>query len=100
MTVLQPPLTYWRCPTCRQTDASYEPPHSARMHACPALNLTVPFVAVDKPDDLPDARHRVMEREDYIGTELASPIMAVRTERGEGSNDCTVFAPTARLQGA
>jgi hypothetical protein len=40
-----------------------------------------------------------MEREDYIGDETADRIMSVRTERPDGSNDCTIYAPTATVRG-
>ena len=68
------------------------------MHECPSLGgLTVPFSVVSDPDDMPDSRHLVVEREDYIGESGSSPTMAVQTDRADGSYDRTVFAPTARL---
>lgn len=44
-----------------------------------------------------------VEREDYVGTEKVlldgngRPIMAVQVEHPDGSNDRTVYAPTATL---
>ena len=67
------------------------------MHSCPALKgLMAPFV-----DDLQKARHVVKDRDDYVGNELVQtdnegrPVMALVTERADGSNDCHVYAPTA-----
>ena len=47
-------------------------------------------------------RHMPVERADYIGRERGvrhdnrgRAVMAVRTERADGSNDTAVFAPTA-----
>lgn len=72
------------------------------MHQCPShKGLDVPLVHVKTGTELdPRAqRHRVMERGDYIGSELgASPVMAVRTEYADGRNDCHVFAPTATMK--
>jgi hypothetical protein len=50
------------------------------------------------------SRVRVVEREDYEGDELVQrdgngrPIAAIYTDRPDGSNDCVVLAPTARLK--
>ena len=68
------------------------------MHSCVALNgMTVPLVEIQRPDDTPDARHVVNAREDYIGHENAGPVMSVSTEHSDGSNDLTVYAPTAEV---
>lgn len=48
-----------------------------------------------------DVKVFAVVREDYVGKELVQadeagrPIMAVVTERPDGSNDCAVLAPTA-----
>ena len=44
------------------------------------------------------AKVTAVEREDYIGDEIAGRVMAVKTERPDGSNDVAVFAPTATLK--
>lgn len=69
------------------------------MHSCAGLGgITVPLIEVRSHDERPDGRHVLVEREDYIGDEDAGRIMAVRTERGDGSNDVVVFAPTAHVK--
>lgn len=101
--ILNPPLTRWECPACHQRDVTTEPGAHSRMHPCGAMGgLTVPMVEVG-PDGLGRhaARHVLVEREDSLNGDTAPtdehgrPIMAVRTERADGSNDCTVYAPTA-----
>jgi hypothetical protein len=74
------------------------------MHNCPRLNgLAAPFVEITGQElDTRTVRHRVIEREDFLGHELAhfddngTPITAVLTERADGSNDCHAFAGTAQ----
>jgi hypothetical protein len=68
------------------------------MHTCSGLGgLTAPMIQVPTLDTKPDARHLVLEREDYVGQSGMSHIMAIHTDHGDGSNDRTVFAPTATL---
>jgi hypothetical protein len=69
------------------------------MHRCRGLaGLLVPLI----PDGT-KAKLTVVEREDYIGRELAQtdaegrPVMAVTTTRDDGQ-DCTVYAPCARQE--
>jgi hypothetical protein len=44
------------------------------------------------------------DREDYVGNEIVPtdangrPIMSITTERPDGSNDTTVFAPTSTMR--
>lgn len=91
--ILEPPPTHWECPSCGATDTTTRGDAHTQMHPCPALaGLNVPLATVGT-----GARHVIVEREDYIGTEQAGRIMAVRTERADGSNDTTVYAPTATL---
>lgn len=94
--LMDPVIRTWKCPSCElieQTGAV-----DNRMHACPALgDFVVPLVIVEHPDDRPDARHLMIDREDYLGDSNTGRIMACNTERGDGSNDRTVYAPTAEL---
>jgi hypothetical protein len=93
---LQAPVRWWKCPTCELTDLTRRGDVHTQFHPCPALGgIVTPLIEVPGPDERVDGRHRLVEREDYIGTSGASPIAAVLTERGDGSNDCTVLAPTA-----
>lgn len=97
--ILNPPVRWWRCPSCQTTDRTERSDIHTQMHNCPGLlGIVVPLVEVATLDTEPDAQHVLVEREDYIGFEHADHIMAVRTEHGDGSNDCTVFAPTAHVK--
>ncbi len=92
--LLNPVVRWWRCPSCNVTDRTERSDAHTQFHSCIALGgVTIPLVEVADPDARPDGRQLVVEREDYAGH--ASPIAAIRTERGDGSNDCTVFVPTA-----
>ncbi len=96
--LLEPPTRWWACPSCRARDRTTGP--GVRFHPCPAVGLAnVPFVEVTGPDVQPDGRHVLVAREDYDVDRTGSRWAAVRTERGDGSNDCTVFAPVARVEG-
>lgn len=88
---------HWVCPNCPATAVTVGKPN--RFHACPALGgLSAPLVLEGV-----DVRVRVVEREDYVGNEIVQrdgdgrPVMAVLTERPDGSNDCMVMAPTAQM---
>lgn len=68
------------------------------MHTCGALaGIIAPLVPEGS-----GARVRVVERGDYVGNEdvrldgNGRPIMAVITDRPDGSNDVAVFSATAR----
>lgn len=86
---------HWQCPNCQLTDVSTGP--GQRYHQCPGLRgLLAPMVPAGFKGQV-----KALEREDYIRKEdvildgNGRPIMAVVTEREDGSNDCAVFAPTA-----
>jgi hypothetical protein len=71
-----------------------------RFHTCQALaGITAPLVPAGS-----GVRVRAVEREDYVGREIVQydgngrPIMAVVTDRPDGSNDVVVMAPTAALK--
>jgi len=71
-------------------------PHT-RFHECRGLKgMTAPMIPVGM-----DCKVVAVEREDYIQGERVTvdgegrPIMAVRTERADGSNDVVAFAPCA-----
>lgn len=98
--LLDPPEQHWECPNCDVEHVTHgakttETPY----HPCRGLvGLNAPLVP---------AGHRVkvhaLEREDYVGRELVQtdgegrPVMAIRTERPDGSNDLAVLAPCAVL---
>lgn len=95
------PVKNWRCPSCGHTDRAALPLRGTRMHHCPELNgFAVPLIEVKHLDDRADGQHTVSLRDDYVGKEDvqyfgSKPIMSINTWRGDGSNDCTVFAPCA-----
>jgi hypothetical protein len=97
MTILLTPTRHWVCPNCTLTDMTHEAQPHTRYHACKGLKgLSAPMVPAGT-----NAKVTAIERQDYIGTETVQtdaegrPVMAVVTEREDGSNDVAVFAPTA-----
>ncbi len=97
MTVTITPIHRWTCPNCSAEDVTHEVKQHTRYHACPGLHgLTAPMVPAGTK-----VKITAHEREDYIGNETVQlspdgrPFMSIVTEREDGSNDVTVFAPTA-----
>lgn len=86
----------WYCPNCGATDQTREPRPHSRFHTCPKLHMmSAPMILKGTK-----AKVEAHEREDYIGKEKVQlfegrPIMSVTTTREDGSNDTTVYAPTA-----
>lgn len=98
--ILQAPEQRWSCPNCVQRSVTRGKPN--RYHYCSGnAGLFAPMV----PDGT-DCRVFAVERQDYIGNEIVQrdgngrPVMAVVTERADGSNDVMVNAPTARGGGS
>lgn len=94
--ILQPPQQHWTCPNCPVTAVTEGKPN--RFHDCRGLaGLLAPMVLEGFTGQV-----RAVEREDYIGDAQVRydgngrPVVAVVTERPDGSNDVTVFAPTAK----
>ena len=99
--LLEPPVVLWECPSCGLRDQTREARPHSRMHSCKTLaGLTTPMQRVERFDQL-RLHHRVIERGDYVGAEIVRldgnqrPVMALHTERPDGSHDTTVYAPTA-----
>ena len=91
------PTQQWSCPNCKFTDVIHEGRPHTRYHTCAGLKgLLAPMMQAGER-----VKISAVEREDYIGTEKVAtnaegrPVMAVVTEREDGSNDVSVFAPTA-----
>lgn len=88
----------WVCPNCPAAARTVGQPN--RFHECPALGgLTAPLVLEGV-----DCKVVAVEREDYLSGEdvrwaNGRPVSAVRVERADGSNDCIVYAPTAKAIG-
>lgn len=96
--LLEPPVRLWSCPSCSTVDRTQKSEPHTQMHHCGGFNgLAAPLVEVQHIDDRPDARHKLLMRDDYCGDAAISPLMAIHTDHGDGSNDRTVFAPTAPL---
>lgn len=98
--ILQPPEQRWECPNCTVTDRTRGMPN--RIHCCSGMaGLLAPLVPAGS-----GARVRAVERQDYVGTEHVTldgngrPVMALVTDRPDGSNDVHVFAPAARGGGS
>jgi hypothetical protein len=94
--VLEPPVRYWKCPSCLLVDRTQRSDVHTQFHNCPALgNVAIPLIEVSDPDAKPQGRHVVVQREDYAGS--SDPTAAISTERPDGSNDITVLAETATV---
>ena len=91
--ILNPPTTWWKCPSCQAIDSTNRADVHSRMHSCPAFNnVTLPMEQVSSPDSPTVSRHREIEREDYIGDEVGvGRTMSISTDRPDGSNDLVVF---------
>ena len=90
--LLEAPIRNWKCPSCLTEDRTQRADVHTQFHNCPALNgVSIPLVEVKHLDEKVHARQVVVQRED--GPQVAS----IRTERSDGSNDCTVFAETATI---
>lgn len=85
---------YWSCSNCTEMARTVD--DATPMHLCQGMGLLIPLSV-----DGTTAKIIVVEREDYIGTEIVQydrmnnrPVMSVITERADGQ-DCTVYAPLA-----
>ena len=95
MTLLQPPETYWKCPSCGLIDKATVAINQAQMHPCPALRgMSVPLEQIPDPDARTLSRHRAVMAEDYVGDE--DPLTAIATDRPDGSNDINVYPHAAK----
>lgn len=104
MVPLLDPTKHWECPSCGRQHVTKTAQVTSELHACPAQHgLAVPFVEVTGSElKRGTVRHVAVERGDYVGSEVGvrhdsegKAVMAVRTERADGSNDVHVFAPSA-----
>lgn len=103
--LITPPQRWWECPSCHQQHATHEARPHTPLHPCPAhRGVMVPFVPVANNHGIRPGtvRHVVVGRGDYVNGEHGlrtdadgRPVMAVVTERADGSNDCTIFAAAA-----
>jgi len=100
------PEKHWECPSCGRQHVTRTHLVTSEMHHCPAQKgLYVPFVQVESNAGIPkhSMRHVPIERGDWEGKEIGvrhdtdgRAIMAVHTERADGSHDTHVLAPAAR----
>lgn len=96
---------WWECPSCHKQHVTREHRPHVPMHPCSGLKgFLAPFVEVHSNAGIRrgTVRHLAVERGDYVNGELGlrsdgdgRVIMAVRTERADGSNDCHVFPAAA-----
>lgn len=102
--VLLDPEKHWECASCGVQHVTIDYRVTTPLHPCSKLNgMEVPFTEVPPGQEKLrrfSARHVLKEREDYIGQEQVQmhngrPIMALSTERPDGSNDLRVYAPTS-----
>lgn len=101
--ILLDPSRKWECPSCGRQHLTTQPVTGIPLHPCRnQAGLMVPFVEVHGRElGKHSARHVPLTREDYVGAEHVQtdgegrPVMAVRTERADGSYDCHVLAPAA-----
>lgn len=100
--MLLDPTRRWECPSCSKQLETTQPVERIPLHPCPAQHgLMVPFAPVTGDElDRSQVRHVPVERGDYLNGENAGPVMAIHTERADGSHDTHVYAPTAQAQGA
>ena len=95
MTALLIPTRRWTCPKCTVESVTHEGRPHSQLHRCKGLaGIIVPMVMEGTKADV-----RIVEREDYIGTDKVRlqngrPIMSVVTERDDGQ-DVAVFAAAA-----
>lgn len=96
--LLNPVERWWKCASCGLTDRTTPPGAYTQMHHCPALNgIAIALIEVHSLDDEVKARHRLIEREDYIGQHGGQRVAAIATDYADGRNDVLVFAPTASV---
>lgn len=106
--VLAPPEHHWECPSCGRQHVTRTAKITSELHHCVAMKgLLVPFVEVESNAGIKkhSMRHAPIERGDYIGAEVGvrhdgegKAVMAVHTERADGSHDTHVFAPAAHAR--
>ena len=90
----------WECPDCIHQHRTTEHRPHLPIHPCKGNHgLSVPMVKAGTR-----SRHVLVEREDYISGEVGiqsdgdgRAIMAVRTERLDGSHDQTAYPGTATI---
>lgn len=106
---LKPVEAWWECPSCGHQHKTVDHRVITPMHTCPQLRgIDVPLVRVYTNAGLRRGlvRHVAVERGDWVGKESGvrtdgegRAVMAVNTERSDGSNDTHVFAPAATAKG-
>lgn len=103
MIPLLDPKKYWECPSCHFRQITHDPRPTTQLHACRSHNgVAIPLVQVHPDKGAPKLLHRIVERGDYVNGEQGlrydangRPIMAVQTERPDGSYDTHVFPGVA-----
>lgn len=98
------PRKEWACPNCPAQDVTLEARPHTRYHTCPGLGgISAPMIPAVEVEQR-TTRVRAIEREDYAGRsivevdESGKAIMAVETERSDGSTDLAVLAPCINVE--
>jgi hypothetical protein len=95
----------WECPDCHQQKRTHETGRVITpLHACKRHNgFAVPFVRVYGSElNRSKVRIKLVDRGDFVNGEIVRtdaygrPVMAVHTERADGSHDTHVYAAAAR----
>jgi len=102
--VILNPERHWECPSCGYQHVTHDARPHMPTHPCPKYNgFSVPLSEVTGEKLKKNSvRHVMKHRDDYVNKELVrlgpdgKPIMALRTERSDGSNDTRIYAPTAQ----
>lgn len=92
----------WECPNCDYAEVTRPlPPNASRYHTCPGLHmLTAPLVRAGM-----DCKVVAAPWENWQGKTMTTdgddgrPYSSIDTIRADGSNDCTVLAPCALIEG-
>jgi hypothetical protein len=102
MTTLLTPTyeQHWVCPNCTITAVTHDPRPHTQYHYCRGSKIAL--LASPMVHDGTKCKIEVVERQDYIGTEIVQtnaagrPIMSTVTTRDDGQ-DTTVYAPLATI---
>lgn len=87
--IIEAPIRHWHCPSCGVRDQTQRVEVYTQFHDCPAFaGAGIPLIEVAGPSEEARGRHvPVMGEHATAGLVMAS----IRTEREDGTNDCTIF---------
>jgi hypothetical protein len=102
--MLTPRQRFWECPNCGTRAVTNLGVAHTEFHHCPTLRyLSAPLVETTDRGLKQRLHLRALPRGDYLNGDIGqrtnidgTPIMAVHTERGDGSHDTHVFPAMAQ----